>query len=797
MFQNYGIGVNTSIKNETPDVMSASPSSALTEVKDLYGNIVGLVWNSRERFSIELTSDTILPVDKGSLILKETGATPEVDGTFGMYAYNTVDYKCWRYADGKWDESDNMVFPTNGDSFEIFSNPNSSILVEFINFRGDVIHRLTHDSNTVCFAYDDEVAKVLQQGTYVANVYQVANGENRLVRKIKVTVGDSDCSDSGRGFNDCGKMGPVGPRGPGIISIRLVSTDGLIDTYEILYSDNKRFTYKVKNGEQGVKGDQGIQGVQGEKGEQGVPGVDGKDGVGVESALVNQNGELVITYTDGGEVNLGKVVGPQGIQGDPGEKGETGADGLTPFINADGNWQIGDTDTGVRASGTNGTNGENGLTPYINADGNWQIGDKDTGIKAAGVNGTNGDSAYDIAKKNGFVGNEEEWLASLKGNNGDNGEDGQSPYIGANGNWFIGESDTGVQANGAVKEIKDSVVYLDKLPSGAYLLAGSVSSPQRVYCWEEKVYSSGNVGSMFIVLSTGHTGPTATRLCFVLYPQTYGVVYLEFCPATSYFMGYAIRHKQLNYITPPSSKTLDSLDSGTYLLMGKYYWDSDKTSYYDTGEATKLCSIIKTSAKVVLSEYPNTMNSTYVYTVSDKSVINPSSGTLTIVEGEVSSIAELADSLIAEYIYHIRPIGYFQLTDVGSPTIVNNASSWSNFRGAVDFMGELLCIKKLNSGTVMLRLFGSTRDYLFSLKKVGSTEYNHIDVFETPVLSRLQSTKNLVTEINGESTDTQYPSAKATYDFVLSSDRSVDEALDMILEIQEELLIPNGDEVKY
>ena len=49
----------------------------------------------------------------------------------------------------------------------------------------------------------------------------------------------------------------------------------------------------------------------------------------------------------------------------------------------------------------------------------------------------NGKSAYEIAVENGFLGSEIEWLESLKG---------QSPRIGENGNWFIGEVDTGVLA---------------------------------------------------------------------------------------------------------------------------------------------------------------------------------------------------------------------------------------------------------------------------------------------------------------------------------------------------------------
>lgn len=52
-------------------------------------------------------------------------------------------------------------------------------------------------------------------------------------------------------------------------------------------------------------------------------------------------------------------------------------------------------------------------------------------------------NAYEIAVKNGFRGTEEEWLASLQGAAGKNGE---TPYIGGNGNWWIGTEDTGVSA---------------------------------------------------------------------------------------------------------------------------------------------------------------------------------------------------------------------------------------------------------------------------------------------------------------------------------------------------------------
>lgn len=69
-----------------------------------------------------------------------------------------------------------------------------------------------------------------------------------------------------------------------------------------------------------------------------------------------------------------------------------------------------------------------------------------------------GKSAYEIAKENGFDGTEAEWLASLKGApgaagaNGKDGENGKTPYVGENGNWYIGADDTGKPSRGAKGE---------------------------------------------------------------------------------------------------------------------------------------------------------------------------------------------------------------------------------------------------------------------------------------------------------------------------------------------------------
>lgn len=56
--------------------------------------------------------------------------------------------------------------------------------------------------------------------------------------------------------------------------------------------------------------------------------------------------------------------------------GSGGENGITPHIGENGNWYLGEADTGVKASGSDG------ITPHIGDNGNWYIGETDTGVKA-------------------------------------------------------------------------------------------------------------------------------------------------------------------------------------------------------------------------------------------------------------------------------------------------------------------------------------------------------------------------------------------------------------------------------
>ena len=100
-----------------------------------------------------------------------------------------------------------------------------------------------------------------------------------------------------------------------------------------------------------------------------------------------------------------------------------------------------------------GESGKDGITPHIGENGNWFIGVKDTGINANGTKGIGishielNNNELNITLSDGTVYN----LGNIKGDqgpSGKNGNDGLTPFIHTNGNWWIGDFDTGVKARG-------------------------------------------------------------------------------------------------------------------------------------------------------------------------------------------------------------------------------------------------------------------------------------------------------------------------------------------------------------
>ena len=167
---------------------------------------------------------------------------------------------------------------------------------------------------------------------------------------------------------------------------------------QVVFDDGETFqqkldsgTLKGEQGERGLAGAVGPQGPQGEigpqgeagpQGPQGPKGENGKDGVGIQ-ILGQIDSEETLPET-----------------GEPGHGWLVNGD-LYVWDNKHSDWiNVGNI------QGPKGDKGEQGLQ----------------GI--AGENGKDGLSAYEVAIKAGFDGNEEEWLESLKGEQGLQGEQG-------------------------------------------------------------------------------------------------------------------------------------------------------------------------------------------------------------------------------------------------------------------------------------------------------------------------------------------------------------------------------------
>ena len=94
------------------------------------------------------------------------------------------------------------------------------------------------------------------------------------------------------------------------------------------------------------------------------------------------------------------------LRGTAGENGNDGIDGKNGVNGTDGIDGVDGKDGAKGRDGTDGKdgiNGKDGDTPFIGENGNWWIGTTDTGVKAAGLDGEKGD----------------------KGDTGDKGEDGE------------------------------------------------------------------------------------------------------------------------------------------------------------------------------------------------------------------------------------------------------------------------------------------------------------------------------------------------------------------------------------
>ena len=114
-------------------------------------------------------------------------------------------------------------------------------------------------------------------------------------------------------------------------------------------------------------------GPQGPEGPQGAPGNDGtngQDGVGITTITSGKSTveedktitPVTVQKSDGSSQSF-KVEAKNGIDGQNGKDGVNGQDGLTPLIGENGNWYLGDTDTGKPSRGEVGPSPD--LSDYV------------------------------------------------------------------------------------------------------------------------------------------------------------------------------------------------------------------------------------------------------------------------------------------------------------------------------------------------------------------------------------------------------------------------------------------------
>ncbi len=183
-------------------------------------------------------------------------------------------------------------------------------------------------------------------------------------------------------------------------------------------------------------------GEQGPKGDQGPAGVDGTAVTLVSLEKTKTEGLLdtyTMTFSDG-------TVSQFAVKN--GSAGAAGTNGTSPTVGENGNWWIGELDTGVKVAGAAGTNGKDGVTPTIGENNNWWIDGVDTGVSSVGVSGVNGQTPFVGSNGNWWIGVKDTGVKAIgeDGGDGDDGLNAPSPHVGSNGNWWVGMQDLGVRA---------------------------------------------------------------------------------------------------------------------------------------------------------------------------------------------------------------------------------------------------------------------------------------------------------------------------------------------------------------
>ena len=265
-------------------------------------------------------------------------------------------------------------------------------------------------------------------------------GKDGITPHIDKTTGNWFIGDNDTGVHAQGATGDTGQNGKNGV------TPHIGDNGDWFIGDQD--TNLPSRGVQGPQGEPGKDGDRGPKGDPGTPGpqgADGKDGKDGKAFAIAKtftskadmssdglaDGDFVMIASEVGDPDnasmylwngtefkfIADFSGAQGVQGPKGEDGKQGPQG----------------DPGQPGQqGAPGAPGKDGITPHIGSNGNWYLGDQDTGKHSQGKQGPQGEPGKD----------------GQQGVPGASGKDGDTPYIGSNGHWYVGSRDTGKPSQG-------------------------------------------------------------------------------------------------------------------------------------------------------------------------------------------------------------------------------------------------------------------------------------------------------------------------------------------------------------
>lgn len=219
-----------------------------------------------------------------------------------------------------------------------------------------------HTLTAYAYVTDDTGAYTMVQRDFAVHKrakpagYVYTPTDQMTLQTIQRQIGDLAGLKTEAKENLVAAINEVARTGGGAGSMDLRVVDGYIQ-----YSTNSGSTWTNLIAVAELKGAKGDKGDPGEKGDPGVPGAKGDPG---------EKGDTGATGPQG-ETGPAGPVGPQGPAGAPGKDGADGKPG---------------------AAGAPGKDGTNGITPSIGTNGNWYIGNTDTGKPSRGAKGDTGAS---------------------------------------------------------------------------------------------------------------------------------------------------------------------------------------------------------------------------------------------------------------------------------------------------------------------------------------------------------------------------------------------------------------------